>query len=518
VAVVAPVGVQEAAGAVAAARVRPALDVQAAGLDPGKQAVPAGGPGADPELDAVLREHLHAVEVEVRLVPPVEQDQVAIDLGDALGVLVDDVAPDHHALAVAGRQLLDPPDVLEVHAAGAELRLARLRLPAAQVPGLVAVRVQAPGAEVRQVLVVQVPEQLVGARLGRGQRPAVPGLVEVRVFGVLQHVGHVPERLQAGDQLDAAVRRVGVELAHRLGVERRILRADPGMAPEAEGVLGVEHQHVQLGARAQIDDLADRLGFRDLAARDVEHDAAEGDRGGVLDAAGGHPAAGVDELAQGLDPPAESGRGAGRDLDPLRRDRQPVRLPRQARIGPQGDVRAGRHSFAVALDDGRDADPRQLVPERQRGGEVDPAGPPGEHDRGVVDESEPPGFAPRAAGSGKHGGQGAGRHGASLPPTRRARTTTSPRPNKKRPGRLLARSAKGGVAAPGADCSQRCPSEVAPRGTRAPVVFVSPSASDEAIRVPEAREGGGSANYPESRGLPHTPSTAAASAPQATRR
>ena len=65
-----------------------------------------------------------------------------------------------------------------------------------------------------------------------------------------------PSDWRFGHQLDVMRGGVGVERAQRLGVERRRAGADLRMAPEAEGVLDVEHQHVQLQPHAEIDERA----------------------------------------------------------------------------------------------------------------------------------------------------------------------------------------------------------------------------------------------------------------------
>ena len=102
VAEVAPVGDQQPVCAVAPSGGGIARDVRGAVLDAREQAVPGRGARADPEGDRVLGELRDAVVVVLGLVPPVEQHQLARDLGDPLGMRVDDVAPDHGPLAVHG--------------------------------------------------------------------------------------------------------------------------------------------------------------------------------------------------------------------------------------------------------------------------------------------------------------------------------------------------------------------------------------------------------------------------------
>ena len=159
---VAPVRHQETLGSVAAARVGVAGDVLVAVRDAWKQTVPGRGARTHHEVEVVLGEALHPLVVVLRLVPPVEHHEVAIDLRDALGMGVDDVAPDHRPLAVAAREIADPPHVAQVDAPGTELSGAFCRGAALEVVGLVAVRVEALGPEVRQEFVEQVCEELIG--------------------------------------------------------------------------------------------------------------------------------------------------------------------------------------------------------------------------------------------------------------------------------------------------------------------------------------------------------------------
>ena len=62
-------------------------------------------PGQTQKRNPVLGELRDAVVVVLGLVPPVEQHQLAGDLGDPLGMRVDDVAPDHGLLAVQAGEL-----------------------------------------------------------------------------------------------------------------------------------------------------------------------------------------------------------------------------------------------------------------------------------------------------------------------------------------------------------------------------------------------------------------------------
>jgi hypothetical protein len=215
----------------------------------------------------------------------------------------------------------------------------RLR-PAAEVR-LVAVHAEQSRAEVRQELVVEIAQQLVGARFRARQRPARIGLGEVLVLGEREDVLHVAERLQVGHQLDMARGGVCVEFAQHLRFERGRVGSDLRMTPEAEGVLHVEHQHVELEAHAEVDERVQRLGRRHLAARDVEHDPALRKVGSVVEEAGGQGAARIDQLNQRLDRVAQA--------RSTRSDRQHVVALDAQPIGLAGVP------FAPQLDAGPDA-------------------------------------------------------------------------------------------------------------------------------------------------------------------
>jgi len=88
----------------------------------------------------------------VGFVAPFQGNHVAGQLRDQVRVPDDDVAPELHGAPVAGDQLMDLAQEVQVDAAGALLpddRLAaRARLP--DIPGFVAANVELAAAEVRQ--------------------------------------------------------------------------------------------------------------------------------------------------------------------------------------------------------------------------------------------------------------------------------------------------------------------------------------------------------------------------------
>ena len=78
--VISPIRVQQPEGSVSPARLRPARDIRKAVGDPGEERVPTRCPRANHEIEFVTREDLGPAKVEIGFVPPVEQNQVGIDL------------------------------------------------------------------------------------------------------------------------------------------------------------------------------------------------------------------------------------------------------------------------------------------------------------------------------------------------------------------------------------------------------------------------------------------------------
>lgn len=408
---VAPVRAQQPAGAEAARRLGPARDVQLRVLDAREQAVPARGARAHPEVEPRVPEDPDPLVVALRLVPPVEEQQVPVDLAHDLRVLVHHVAPDEGALAVGPGQVAHLANVVQEEAAAAEAPGAVLRAAPAQVPGLVAVRVEEPRAEVGQVLAEEVAQQLVAARIRRREGPAAVALVQVPVALEGEDPLHVAQGLEAGHELHVAGRRVGVELAQLLGAEGRGARADLGVAPEAEGVLGVEHQHVELEPDAQVQELADAGDGGNLAPGDVEHEPALRQERRVLDGAGRHPAVGADHLGQGLHAVAQARRAGRAQRDALGGHIEPIALSALA-LAVELHARTQVRRVGVGLDGkGEPAALRHHALEGAGRGEVRVPGRGGQHQGQVVAEAEAPGSASRAPRLGQQRRQ-PGRHPA----------------------------------------------------------------------------------------------------------
>ena len=165
----------------------------------------------------------------------------------------------------------------------------------------------------------------------------------------------VAQGVLVGDELDAARPAVGVEGTEVVGGVGVGVAPDVLVAGVGEGVLHVELELVDLPARQPVDEGDERLGCRHPVARHVEHDAAHGEVGPVLDAAGGQGAAspaplgsrwrGVAQLGQGGAAVASAGVVGADEPHGVVGDLQAVALGRQGAVeglgtGAVGDTAA----------------------------------------------------------------------------------------------------------------------------------------------------------------------------------
>jgi hypothetical protein len=90
-------------------------------------------------------------------------------------------------------------------------------------------------------------------------------------------------RLQIGHQLDVPLAAEGIQLQDVLAAQRTAPGADPGMARELEGVLGVELKHVDLVLAQLVDEVLKRRHGGHLAPRDVEQEAPGTQAGPIAD-------------------------------------------------------------------------------------------------------------------------------------------------------------------------------------------------------------------------------------------
>src|SRR5207245_10238900 len=113
-------------------------------------------------------------------------------------------------------------------------------------------------------------------------RGAVGGDGQVPVAVVAQPALPVAQAVLVGDQLDVALATEGVQLLDLGAGQRAGLGQDVLVTGVGERVLHVHLDLVDLPGRQPVDKGQQRLGGRDLVARDVEHDAPNGQVGPVL--------------------------------------------------------------------------------------------------------------------------------------------------------------------------------------------------------------------------------------------
>ena len=102
--------------------------------------------------------------------------------------MVEHVRPQHDASAMLRSQISQTQDVLQIHATLAEALAQLPGLASGEVPGLVAIDVQPPRAEVGQEVRVQLLQELVRFFARRRETPAPADLVQM---GVARHRQHV---------------------------------------------------------------------------------------------------------------------------------------------------------------------------------------------------------------------------------------------------------------------------------------------------------------------------------------
>ena len=162
------------------------------------------------------------LERVIRLIAPLQRDDVARHFGHQLRVLHDDVAPELHGAAARLHLAVDLEQEIQVDTARAALLDRLFAAHLAQVDRLVAADVELPAAEMRQQLVEDAAHELDaagidGAQAERGRRNAPsgyhthPALRPAAGSGQGQPARHVAEGVLVGHQLDEALAAVGVE-------------------------------------------------------------------------------------------------------------------------------------------------------------------------------------------------------------------------------------------------------------------------------------------------------------------
>ena len=355
VAAVAPIGVEQSTGAVLLAGGREPGDVGAGLGEPGEERVPGVGARTGEELKPGRLEVGDGLELVVVAVGPVEHCQILGDVGNQLRVVPDDVAPEHHPLAVFPGQLRDLRNVVEIDPPLAALFAEFIGLAPAEVVDLIAAGVEALAGEERQELGEETVQKSIAVRVGRRKRPGVQEesrrsiridvfahpqvLGEVVVLRVLEHGGEMAEGGQRRHQLDVTGPAVGVEFQDILGRERRGVLADLRVAPEREGVLDIELELVDLAAAELVGQLQKLVQFRHAATGHIIVNAAVLEVRPVLDLQAGQRALHrlFHELAQGLESVKRAADRAGLDADAGRADAEPVAVAMQTIAQGHGD-------------------------------------------------------------------------------------------------------------------------------------------------------------------------------------
>ena len=270
------------------------------------------------------RENLDAIEIEVAFVPPIEENQVRVDLFNPVRVGMNHIAPDHHALPVTLGEPLDLVNVFEIETAGTQCLTALCREPSAQIPGFIAIGVEPIRAKEGKVFVVEILEEGQASRVAGGDRPRAFGLRHGLVGGNLEYVFHMTKGLQAGNQVHETLGRVGIQSGQGSGIQGTGIATDRRMFFEAESVLGVEHEYVQFQGDAGVDQFLKAFPGGHLAPGNVQHQTPQAEVGAVLDAAAGNSAPGFNELQQGFNAIAKACWVAGANFDALGSHRELV--------------------------------------------------------------------------------------------------------------------------------------------------------------------------------------------------
>ena len=218
----------------------------------------------------------------------------------------------------------------------------RARLAEPEIVGLVAADVEPRAREVRQQLAVQPVEERepLGGRCERERslRDLSPrqldpaGRLRERAVALVDEPAlEVTEAVLVRDQGDEALAAIRVELADLLGGERRGRGPDLAVCGIRERVLDVELELVDLPAREQVDQRAQRGHRRHLVAADVEHHRADQPIRMILDLHARHAVV-DDELRERARAVEHAGRIAADDRRAVGSHRQAIALRGEGRI------------------------------------------------------------------------------------------------------------------------------------------------------------------------------------------
>ncbi len=338
VAVVAPIGVQQAtrAEALAGAGVFGEDD---AGLLDGVEdpAEPAHG-GADDRGPAARYEFAALLEFVRGEIGPVEDLAAGGQVADGFGMLQQHVAPEHERLAVAGGLFLQEADVVDV--LPGEIGWRGVRGALAEVVGFVAAEVEAGRGKAGQEFVEDAAQQVLRVGIAGMDRAAAEALEpgggcprgggefdfgEVAVLRQREDAAEVAEAGEGGHELDEVLAAERIERLQVGGVVGVAVAGDGGIEAEAEGVLEIELEVVDLERGEKADAALEHFEARDAAAADVEVIAAQRPDGSIFDFQAREGAAALRaDLAEGLEGVEEPGGVGGGEDDAGGRDLQPV--------------------------------------------------------------------------------------------------------------------------------------------------------------------------------------------------
>ena len=334
VAVVAPVGVEQSAGAEFFSGAGVLRQNEARFLDGVEDRAEAAHGGADGRGPSARDELAAFFEFVRGEIGPVEDFATGGQVGNCCGMLEEHVAPEHEGFAVAGGFLLEEPDVVDVLArdfAGAGIGHAL-----AEVVGLVAAEIEAGRRKTRQEFIEDAAEQILRAGIagvdGGAAEALEPGggfprrgrefdFGQIAVLRKRQNAAEVAEAGEGGDEFDEMLAAKRVEVFQILGTVGVVVAGDGGVELETERVFEIELEVVDFEGSQQVDAAFQHVAAGNAAAADVEIIAAQGEDGGVGDFEAGKGGAGLPEnLAESLESVEEAGGVGGGDAEAIRLD------------------------------------------------------------------------------------------------------------------------------------------------------------------------------------------------------
>jgi len=321
VAIVTPVGVEEAFGAVRRALMSSFSDIGDGIAESRAVGVPRTCAGADHEGQTCAGDILRVLETgAILLIFPVEKDDILGQLGQESGMPEDDIGPHVHPSAVPAAELVKLKDVVEINARRADAAGSALAAALAEFPRLIAADVEVFGLEDGDEFVIELGDEFGGARVGWAEGGAAGPATEAGQFGKVNVMGedeglfHVAEAGEGADEADVMKVAVGLKLAQLRWCKGAVAFADGWVAFESECVLDVELEFVYLPVCQPFDESEKRCELWHFTARAVVVDTAATKVGPVVDGAAGEGVLAEGEhVAKGLNGVVCSGVGRRED-------------------------------------------------------------------------------------------------------------------------------------------------------------------------------------------------------------